>query len=64
MSRTLRHEKVDVVLSADGFACLDADAKEYFDERAAIYEYLAHYPRSEAERMAWEEVRRYLEGRQ
>ena len=51
-------------LNPNDLAALDEDAREYFHERAAIYEYLAHYPRSEAERVAWEEVRRYLERRQ
>ena len=42
---------------------LDPDAREYFDERAAIYEYLGGHSRSEAEKMAWEAVGRYLKRR-
>lgn len=42
---------------------LDTDAREQFNERAAIYEYLGGYSRATAEKMAWVEVRRYLERR-
>ncbi|MBQ0114203.1 MAG: hypothetical protein KBT03_13820 [Bacteroidales bacterium] len=34
----------------------DDDEKEYFEERAAIYEYLAHHSRQYAERLAWYDV--------
>ena len=37
-----------------------ASAKERFDERAGILEFMAHYPRSEAERIAKREVSEWL----
>ena len=50
-------------LNPNDLAALDVDAKECFEERAAIYEYLGGHSRSEAEKMAWEAVRRYLKRR-
>ena len=34
-----------------------ADLMDEFDERAAVREYLGHFPRAEAERLAVEDVR-------
>jgi len=39
---------------------LDEDSREFFEERAGIFEYEAGFPRSKAEELAWEEVQRYL----
>lgn len=37
-----------------------ASAKERFEERAGILEFMAHYPRAEAERIAKREVSEWL----
>lgn len=50
-------------LNPNDLAALDEDAREYFHERAAIYEYLGGHSRSEAEKMAWDAVMRYLKHR-
>lgn len=42
---------------------LDDDAREYFDERAAIIEYDAKKSRAEAEALAYAETLRYLKQR-
>ena len=42
---------------------LDDDAREYFDERAAIIEYDAKKSRTEAEALAYAETWRYLKQR-
>ncbi len=42
---------------------LDDDAREYFDERAAIVEYDAKKSRTEAEALAYAETLRYLKQR-
>ena len=35
-------------------------ARERFEERAGILEYEANFPRPQAERLAWEEVRNLM----
>lgn len=42
-------------------AGLDAEAREFFEERAAIREFGGGYSRAEAERQAEQETRAYLE---
>lgn len=48
---------------AEAVAQLDEGAREFFEERAAIMEYMGKIPREEAERRALEETRKYLESR-
>lgn len=42
---------------------LSPEALEFFTERAAIREYFGGFPRAEAERLALEDTREWLEGR-
>lgn len=48
---------------AQELALLDASALEYFEERAAIMEYMGLLTREEAERRALIETRDYVESR-
>lgn len=48
---------------AEAFVQLDEGAREFFEERAAIMEYMGRIPREEAERCALEETRKYIESR-
>lgn len=42
-------------------SALDEDYREFYEERAAIFEFEAGYSRPEAERLAWDEtVRRKI----
>jgi hypothetical protein len=45
-------------------ATLDEDAREFFEERAAIAEYQGELPRSEAEALAYELTLLYRQRRQ
>jgi hypothetical protein len=45
-------------------ATLDEDAREFFEERAAIAEYQGELPRSEAEALAYELTLLYWQRRQ
>jgi hypothetical protein len=42
---------------------LDEDAREFYEERAGILEFEAGLDRAKAEKMAWNEVQRYLKAR-
>jgi len=48
---------------ADAVACFDELAREFFEERAAIIEYMGNKPREEAERLALVETRKYIASR-
>lgn len=41
-------------------AALDDDAREFYEERAGIFEYEAGNPRAKAEYLAWKETEQYL----
>lgn len=45
---------------AELVAALDANSREYFEERAGILEYDCGHPRAKAERWAWEDTQKYL----
>lgn len=36
------------------------DYEEYYEERAAIYEYLANYPRKQAEALAYKDMQELI----
>jgi hypothetical protein len=42
---------------------LDESAREFFEERAAIIEYMGKFPRVEAERLALVETRKFIASR-
>lgn len=54
------HTPAPIVGVGDTAADLD---REWFEERAAIYEFDAGYPRHEAERLAYLEVSKYVSKR-
>lgn len=54
---------LDPALSA-WLATLDADAREFFEERAAIVEYEAHQPRAQAHAVARVLTLAYLKRRE
>ena len=45
---------------ADALRRLDADAQEYFQERAAVRQYDGGLPRAQAEALAWQDLQRWL----
>lgn len=48
---------------AEAFSRMDEAAQEYFEERAAIMEYMGRLSRAEAEQRALEETRKYVQSR-
>ena len=59
-SRYAQPQDANLVRWADG---LDDDAREYFEERAAILEFDARLPRQKAERLAQQATLQYLDRR-
>lgn len=48
---------------AEAFVQLDEEAREFFEERASIMEYMGRVPREEAERRALLETQKYVVAR-